>query len=275
MKKFSLLLAFLLFTLACGGNNSGGGGGGGGGQVPKPTFTGAMSCHDQLKSAKGVVICADHKVDAAYGQVADQQLDDVFKIAQNGAVTASGTNHYRPCASGGYEQGNGCFSTHASYQVYLIPRADVCVNPGFSEVVYSPPAPNGYDETYTDDPANHWDKDPRPGNTLLCAAGFMATGHGNMSGIAAPGMGVVDDLADMQAGKLPIIRYEAEHNILAQVDTERYAATQYHYGTNGGHPILGDDVTAAGAKKQAVKRPAKDDTPQAKDGAGRVLWVVK
>jgi hypothetical protein len=130
-------------------------------------------------------------------------------------------------------------------------------------------SPNGYDETYTDDSANHWDKDPRTGHTLLCAAGMMETGGGQMKGLEWPGMAVVDAV-----DKMPIIRYEGEHNLLAQVDPDRFVATQYHYGTNGGHPILGDGPTSLkGAKRKAPA--AHDDTPQVKDGDGRTLFLVK
>jgi hypothetical protein len=90
-----------------------------------------------------------------------------------------------------------------------------------------------------------------------------------MAGIAAPGMGVVDAIDQM-----PIVRYEGEHNLLAQVDQARYAATQYHYGANGGHPILGDGPTSLkGAKRKAPAPP--DDTPQVKDDQGRLLWLTK
>lgn len=225
MKKF-LLLTFVLIA-SCGGNS--------GSRSGSPTFTGALDCSHHVTSPKGVQICSGQNIGANVPGIVDQQLDDLFRIAQNGQTTASGVNNYKPCADGGYQEGRTCFSTHASYMVYLVPRSPQCVNPGFTENADG----SGYDETYTDDPKNHWDKDPRPGKVLLCAAGFMATGHGQMKGISAPGMAVVDAVDQM-----PIIRYEGEHNLLAQVDPNRYAATQYHYGNNGGHPILGDDVSS-------------------------------
>jgi hypothetical protein len=97
----------------------------------------------------------------------------------------------------------------------------------------------------------------------------MASGGGQMKGLELPGMGVVDAIDQM-----PIVRYEGEHNLLAQVDQDRYAATQYHYGANGGHPILGDGPTSLkGAKRKAPAPP--DDTPQVKDDQGRLLWLTK
>jgi hypothetical protein len=259
MKKIFALMFVFTIAFGCGGNNSGGGGS----SVPAPTFTGALNCGKHVASPKGVEICSASSIDGSVPNIVDQQLDDLFRIAQ------LAPNNYHACPDGFYHPEVPCFSTHGTYHVWLVPRAPVCVNPGFSEVVNSDPAPNGYDETYTDDPANHWDKDPRPGHTLLCVAGFMATGGGQMKGLELPGMGVVDAIDTM-----PIVRYEGEHNLLAQVDQARYAATQFHYGANGGHPILGDGPTSS-LKSVRRSTPQKDNTPQVKDGQGRVLWLTK
>jgi hypothetical protein len=259
MKRF-ICFALLLCGLAgCGGNS----GSGSGSNVPDPSFTGALHCQKQVTSPKGVTICSASSIGASVPQIADQQLDDLFRIAE------AAPNNYHACPDGFWHQEVPCFSTHGTYHVWLVPRASVCVNPGFSEIVTSAAWPDGYDETYTDDPANHWDKDPTPGRTLLCVAGMLEAGGGHMAGIAAPGMGVVDAIDQM-----PIVRYEGEHNLLAQVDQARYAATQYHYGANGGHPILGDGPTSLkGAKRKAPAPP--DDTPQVKDDQGRLLWLTK
>jgi hypothetical protein len=255
-----LILAFVATAFDCGG---GGGTSNSGNNVPDPSFTGALPCQKQVKSPKGVTICSANAIGADVPNIADQQLDDLFRIAQ------AAPNNYHACLDGIWHQEVPCFSTHGTYHVWLLKPADVCVSPGFSEIVYSEPSPNGYDETYTDDSANHWDKDPRTGHTLLCAAGMMETGGGQMKGLEWPGMAVVDAV-----DKMPIIRYEGEHNLLAQVDPDRFVATQYHYGTNGGHPILGDGPTSLkGAKRKAPA--AHDDTPQVKDGDGRTLFLVK
>jgi hypothetical protein len=203
---FLIVLAFTGLAFKC---SSGG---------PQPTFTGALSDKYQAKTAKGADVHSGKKIDPQALVAVDAGLDRLFEIA------AAPPNNY----SG--------FTLNDTYTIWLLTRAAACVNPGFTEIVYSPAWPDGYDETYTDDPANHWDKDPRPGSTLLCVAGFMALKGGGNGVPGSPGMGVVDDLAQLPT----IVRYEGEHNLLLQVDSERYAATQYHYGANGGHPILGD-----------------------------------
>lgn len=249
----------LLMAVSCGGNGSSGGGGS---QI-QPTFTGGMKCSQQVTSPKGVTICSGSSIAAGVPAIADQQLDELFRIAGDGQTTASGTNNYHACPDGSYDGSGTCFSTHRTYHIWLIPRSPQCENPGFTELVTSAAWPDGYDN----DP-NGWDKDPTPGRTILCVAGFMAAGGGNMKGIDLPGMGVVDAIDTM-----PIVRYEGEHNLLAQVDTARYAATQYHFGSNGGHPILGDGPPAMA---KATRRPQISDQPikiKTKDGVD--LFVTK
>jgi hypothetical protein len=251
----------LLMAVSCGGNN-GGGSGGGGSQI-QPTYTGAMKCSQQVTSPKGVIICSGGSIGADVPGIADQQLGDLFRIAGDGQTTASGTNNYHPCPDGSYDGSGTCFSTYATYHIWLIPRSPQCENPGFTELVTSAAWPDGYDN----DP-NGWDKDPTPGRTILCVAGMMEAGGGKMQGLAVPGMGVVDAIDTM-----PIVRYEGEHNLLAQVDQVRYAATQYHFGTNGGHPILGDGPPAMA---KAARRFQLEKPPiEAKDKNGNSLWVVK
>jgi hypothetical protein len=256
MNKTQTILAVIVLGIACMAfkcNKSG------------ATFTGAQPCSKQTKSPKGATICSGGAIAANVPQIVDKQLDDLFRIAQNGQTNASGTNNYSPCPDGLYHPEVPCFSTHGSYHVWLIKRSPQCVNPGFTESVISAAWPDGYDETYTDSSDNHWDKDPRPGHTLLCVAGFMASGGGQMKGLELPGMAVVDAIDQM-----PIIRYEGEHNLLAQVDTARYAATQYHYGTNGGHPILGDDNGFAAEKLPFEVKPFETDVP----GYGKVHALI-
>lgn len=245
---FIAILLFVSFGFKCGDS---GGSSGGEGNIPQPSFTGKMECSKHVTSPKGVQICSGNSISNNVPAIVDQQLDDLFKIAGNGQTNSSGTNNYHACPNGGFDGTRTCFSTHATYYVWLIPRAPACVNPGFTENADG----SGYDETYSDDPANHWDKDPRPGHTLLCVAGFMAVGGGKglpaEQAIGLPGMAVVDAVDQM-----PIVRYEGEHNLLVQVDPNRYAATQYHYGNNGGHPILGDGPVAG-----LIKRTEFPDEP--------------
>ena len=265
MIKLLFVIGICFLSLACGGGETVNVNGTQV-NVPKPTFNGVMDCRKRITSPKGVTICSGSSIAANVPGIVDGQLNDLFTIAQNGATTASGVNNYHKCASGAYEPTHNCFSTWATYFVWLIPRADACVNPGFTEMVYSDPWPNGYDETYSDAPANHWDKDPRAGHTLLCVSGFMATGGGQNKGLALPGMGVVDAVETM-----PIVRYEGEHCILAQVDTNRYAATQYHYGANGGHPVLGEMI----GSMKLVSGPALPEAPRSMTVGDRTLLLTK
>jgi hypothetical protein len=161
MRTKAYILAVLLFAslgFKCGGN----GGSGGGSNVPAPTFTGAMHCNKQVSSQKGVTICSGDSIGANVPQIVDQQLDDLFRIAE------AAPNNYHACPDGFWHQEVPCFSTHGTYHVWLIPRSPQCENPGFTELVTSAAWPDGYDN----DP-NGWDKDPTPGRTLLCVAGML------------------------------------------------------------------------------------------------------
>ena len=213
----------------------------------KPTFTGAMSDKYVAVTPKGAHVHSGTRIDPAKLAAVDAGLDRLFRIAANPPYNYTG------------------FSTHSNYTIWLVPRSDLCVNPGFTEVVTSAQWPDGYDEVYTDSSNNHWDKDPRAGHCLLCISGFMAVGAGHQDQHAL-GMAVVDDL-----GLLPtIVRYEGEHNLLYEVDRPKFEATQFHYGTNGGHPILPDPE---GESFAAI--PLTEQPHPVKNAEGRNLLVTK
>jgi hypothetical protein len=90
----------------------------------------------------------------------------------------------------------------------------------------------------------------------------LGAGHGDVNAL---GMAVVDDVTQLPT----IVRYEGEHNLLYEVDRDRFAATQYHYGANGGHPILGDGNSFAPEKGLEVK-PFETDVP----GHGKVHALI-
>jgi hypothetical protein len=196
-----------------------------------PSFTGALSDHIIRKTQKGASVHSAKAISDAQLSGVDQGLDKLFRIASNPPYNYKG------------------FNLHPAYTVWLLSRDARCVNPGFTEIVYSDPAPNGYDETYTDSPANHWDKDPRTGSTLLCVAGFMARTGATADGVGSPGMGVVDDVEQLPT----ITRFEGEHNLLLEVDLDKFTATQYHYGANGGHPILQDSDGSLVAEQSPIE----------------------
>ena len=110
------------------------------------------------------------------------------------------------------------FKRHDTYTVWLMPRSSKCTQAGFL-----------IDASGTEYEGSYWDKDPSPNRCLICAAGMMLTHN------FQPGMILVDDAATVENAA----RFEAEHNILWEVDMLRFAATQFHQEGQG-HPILGD-----------------------------------
>jgi hypothetical protein len=131
-------------------------------------------------------------------------------------------------------------------------------------VANSPLWPDGYDN----DP-NGWDKDPRPGHTMICVAGFMTRVGAKPDGfdLGGDGMAIVD--GDTQT-MLNVVRYEGEHNLLLEVDKAKFAATQYHTGSNGGHPILPDPSTG-----QLMSKPEFAEMPHPIEIDGVHVLVVK
>lgn len=124
----------------------------------------------------------------------DRQLDDLFRIAEG--------------------QGYSGFTRHEGYTVEILPSDPRCQQAAFSVA-----APE-YDGT-------EYDTDPRPGYSVICAAGrFLPESR---------------RIQATEAGILTtnIVRYEGEHRLLFEVDKDRYERTKFHTPENR-HPLLGD-----------------------------------
>ena len=178
----------------------------------KGVFHGEIYEKHRTITAKGVQVRSGQEIPTALLPEIDAGLDDLFRIAA------------------GPPNGYAGFSTHANYTVWLMPRSPKCVNPSFL-----------IDASHTVYEGSEWDKNPDPEICELCVAGMLIL-NGTL-----PGMMVADDLGQMRT----IVRYEGEHNLLLEVDRERFAATQYHIGPNSGHPILGEGESLVGPRIDA------------------------
>lgn len=170
-----------------------------------PEFTGRLSSKHSVKSPKGVTINSGLEIPSAIPPAADRGLDKVFSIAE-----APPNNYHN-------------FKRHSHYTIWLFPRnREKCQQ----AAVY-----RFYDRTTVYD-QGPFDKDPRPGKTGLCFAGFMLRQNIGPAGpLGDPGMLIVDDAQTVET----VVWYEAEHNILLESDGPRYALTADLHD----HPILG------------------------------------
>lgn len=180
-------------------------------------FRGSYRVKDETRTAQGVRVQGVNKVQAAALPMIDRGLARAFAIAE------APPNNYR------------VRFRHSTYTVVTYPRSSVCTEPGIATDMYQ----KDWDQT-------DFDKDRRPGHTLICFAGVMfRTGAGDGS-LGTPGMLIVDDLRTTET----IVWYEAEHNILLEEDQPRYVATA---GVHD-HPIMGH-----GAE---TKLAASEDLPK-------------
>lgn len=154
-------------------------------------------------STKGVRVASRYKINNGLLPLIDQGLDDLFRIASN--------------PPNSYEIPR----THSDYNVWLLPRSNKCISPGFL-----------VDATGSPYEGSEYDKDPSPDRCLICAAG-MTIFTGTIGNPERPGMIIVDDPGTVRL----VTRYEGEHSLLFYVDRPRYNATMYHPPP---HPILID-----------------------------------
>lgn len=206
------------------------------GSSSEGVYRGSFRTDNEAKTPKGVRVVSGQRIDASILPIIDAQLDDLFAIASAAPYNYSG------------------FSTHAAYMVAVFPRSNLCQEPAFL-----------IDATGSPYEGSEWDKDPSPTRCLLCAAGLTFRNGASPNSVGSPGMVVTAD----GIKSTPIVRYEGEHNLLVEVDREKFNATQYHTGTNGGHPILPSPTTG-----QLVSRP---EFPVAKGGEffGQRVLIVK
>lgn len=141
---------------------------------------------------KGVLVIG-HPGTATLTEI-DRQLDRLFEIAS--------------------AQGYSGFTRHEGYTVEILPIDSRCQQAAF--VLDAPE----YDGTA-------FDMDPRPGYSVICAAGRFLP---DSRRIQATEAGILTS---------QIVRYEGEHRLLFEVDKERYERTKFHTPENP-HPLLGD-----------------------------------
>jgi hypothetical protein len=241
MKK--LLFIALLFAVSCGGGTV---------DVTKPAekdeagfYRNNFQTDYKERTSKGALVVSGKSIDPAILPMIDAQLDKLFDVARSYGYqdnTTPGDNH---------------FMLHASYRIALFDRSPRCENPAF--VVDASGSP--YEGT-------EWDKDPSPSRALICAAGMMFRDNIPPGGVnyykGTPGLLVtVDGIKTSE-----IVRYEGEHNVLLEADQEKFAQTQYHTGSGGGHPILPEK----NEPRALVSQPGQPNPLKVGDS---YVWVTK
>lgn len=194
---FFLSLAVVL-AFACKSKNADNYGGRGDG-----VWQGMFHTNHRSTTPKGSPVNSYNDIPTADLPLYDAGADSIFEIASR-------------------VYGYGVGLTHSFSTINLHPASPKCENPGFVIPTSSQPLwPDGWDN----DP-HGFDKDPRVGKTLLCAAG-MQWGNGY---VAAVGRSIAFEIA----------RNELEHVLLANNDPERWESTS---GVHQ-HPLLPDPATA-------------------------------
>lgn len=197
-------------------------------------YRGKLYEDKKLTTPKGIQMVSKFAINPELAPLADLGIDDLLKVA------SAPPNNY-----------DVSDMPHSRFKIWIFPRSSKCIEAAFLVVADGTP----YDGT-------EYDKDPAPGKTLLCAAGMTV-----MQGLMAdhPGMVVTDDKAMMRR----IVRYEGEHSVLFYKDAQRYVDTQYHVGTDMGHPILGDGppglLDGSGMALKAVEVISPADFSPAED----------
>jgi hypothetical protein len=193
-------IALMLFTAACGSNRS---------SVPNSTgdgvFNGKLLAHNKAKTPKGIEVHSGWEIDQSLFPAYDRGLEKLTRIAQK-------TIPNYPLTAPRY----------SDYTIHLFPRSSKCEAPAFL-------VSSQMDLSWDNHP-DGYDKDPRPGWVLLCAAGMMMrNGDRNL----APGMVIAQDASHAEN----IVWFEGEHNELLDFWQEKYNETAAIHA----HPILGEE----------------------------------
>lgn len=231
-----IVLVVCATAFKCGGSNDGGDDPG--------LFTGKLAQDNKAASPKGVTVYAKNKITPEQLAAIDKGLDKGFYIAE------SEPNNYKG------------FMRHSSYTVWLGIRSNKCTNPAMVTAAYQ----SAWDQHPI------YDKDPRPGHTLLCFAGMMIRPglSGSPNGTGTPGMLVVGDISTLEN----VVWFESEHNTLFECDRPLYSQT---FGQHN-HPILGYGPQAMqqGTLSQYVEGIATaDDDGSLWSGGNSVLSIRK
>lgn len=180
--------------------------------VDDGVFRGKLFEKHSAKTPKGIPV---HSGDAISQDVLpriDAGIDKLFRIA------AAPPNSY-----------DVSDMTHSYFNVWLYRRAPSCTDAAFLvEATGSP-----YADTI-------WDKDPRPGHAMVCAAGMNVNEEGG-------GMVLVNDVDMLET----VARYEGEHLLLYRKDRKRWTDTMYH-ADGTGHPLLGEEQGTASHKNEVI-----------------------
>lgn len=166
-------------------------------------FRGSYSTKVEARSPAGVRVVSAARINTGLFADMDRGIANGFRIAQQ----------Y------GYTRQIG----HSNYAVALFPRSPKCINPGFLIAADG----SAWDQ-------GEYDKDPRPGYVLLCAAGMAPDGYV---------MIVADDPGHM----FNVTWFETEHWMLFHNDPTRWVDTS---GVHA-HPILPDREASLTAKTEA------------------------
>lgn len=161
-------------------------------------WTGHYTTKNPKRTAKGVTVYSYESVTQNNLDKVDEGLSRVFNIASRVYGYQNGLNF-------------------ADYRIVLFKRSALCNG---SVAGFAVRADN-YD-------GSEYDKDPRPGYGVVCAAGLSAEFNRPLAVI------VQDDAVIAEA-----TRYEGEHLLAYYNDREFWAATLTH--TTGGHPLLVDE----------------------------------
>lgn len=192
----------------------------------RDAYMGVTFNNYQSRTAKGVLLTSLDRINPNIMPLIDQGFDEVFDVA-------SRVYGYR----------NGL--DHKLYRVNLFRRSPLCENPGF--VIY---ARAGEQNPYDNHPAGY-DKDPRIGWTLLCAAGLT-------EGEDVYRLVFVNDLSMAQA----VGRMEPEHTVIYHNNRQLWQDTLFH--VTGGHPLLTDPNQKPSAESASLPiEPAVVVLPEA------------
>lgn len=173
-------------------------------------YTGTWSRKNSARTAKQVQVYSENKINTSLFPSIDQGID---RLAETAILEG-----YQPMA-------------HPEFVVALFPRSPKCISPGFLIRADG----STWDGT-------EYDKDPKQGKVLLCAAGLH------------PGMNVMivaDDLSHMAN----IVQFEGEHITLLHRDVDRWIATSGIHA----HPIFRQSAAFVSTEYKVIILELEED----------------
>lgn len=168
-----------------------------GGYDKSDWWTGSFSTKNPKRTPNGATVYSYETVTAENLKNIDEGLNRVFDISSRVYGYQNGLNF-------------------SDYKIILFKRSALCTGTAIGFAVRA----DNYD-------GSEYDKDPRPGYGVVCAAGLSAEFDQPLAVI------VQDDSMIALA-----TRFEGEHLILYKNDIQKWGETLTH--TTGGHPLLPD-----------------------------------